>query len=195
MSEENDPKPAGESPDSGTDEKQTSDDSAAAAKEAAKDFANNAGEMFKGLDQKMQIYLIAMGVTLLCSMFFGAFKLNLGILGSTTTPSLLGLSGYFGGTLGGKLAFLGSGAGVGILIWSNLAKRKDPWIPLAIAGSAGAAALGILMTRLGQGGSGSAIDGTLLGWWLPLAGAVTATVVSVQRILNADKPPFDPNQS
>lgn len=84
-------------------------------------------------------------------------------------------------------------AGLGILFWSSFGKRKDAWIPLALSGAAGLAALGILVTRSGiTGGSGSggasvsiSTSGTLLGWWLPLAAAIVATVVSVQRILKA----------
>lgn len=67
MSDENDPKPTEEP--SGSD----TDNSATAAKEAAKDFANNAKSLFKGLDQKQQIYLIALAATALCSLLFGAF--------------------------------------------------------------------------------------------------------------------------
>ena len=65
MSDETDPKPAAEPT------KSDSDESAAAAKVAAKDFANNANALFKGLDQKLQIYLIALAVTALCSLVFG----------------------------------------------------------------------------------------------------------------------------
>jgi hypothetical protein len=35
------------------------------------------------------------------------------------------------------------------------------------------------------GGTSISINGTILGWWLPLAAAVVATVVSAQRILKA----------
>ena len=96
----------------------------------------------------------------------------------------------FPSRFGGKLAFLGALAGVGILIWSTVAKRKEPWIPLALAGSAALAALGILLTRLGLGGESNefvkiGVNGTLLGWWLPFAGAVAAAVVSIQRIAKA----------
>jgi hypothetical protein len=209
MSEgETDPKPEGESDDSAKSEV---DESAAAAKEVAKDFANNAGAMFQGLDQKMQIYLVALVVTLLCSIFFGAFKTKMKMSAemkqmsemakkmtgqdiqassSQTLPSLSGMHGY-SGAFGGKLAFLGAAAGIGILLWSTFGKRKETWIPLGLAGAAGLAALGILMTRMGMGGGGSfggtsiSINGTILGWWLPLAAAVVATVVSAQRILKA----------
>ena len=88
---------------------------------------------------------------------------------------------------------------VGQMVWARTAwrkfvpggKRKDTWIPLALAGAAGLAVLGILMTRMGMSSGGSfggtkiSINGTLFGWWLPLAAAATATTVSVQRILKA----------
>jgi len=192
MSEDNEPKTTNE------------ENSDAAAKDAAKDLAKNATSFWKALDQKHQIYLGALAVTLLCSLLFGAFTVKfsgdsgLGSLaesmlnsagGNRTSPALLSL-GSSNGAFGGKLAFLGSLAGIGILIWSVAAKRKDAWVPLAVAGSAGIAVLGILMTRMGMGGTGNdmikiSVDGTLLGWWLPLAGAITATVISVQRILKA----------
>lgn len=205
MSEESDQQPGVEpaSP--------SSDESAAAAREAAKDLANNAGAMFRGLNQKLQIYLVALSVTLVCSFLFGAFKTKVKmdkefkevvefsrqITGQSfdsksTSPALVGLKNY-SGAAGGKLAFLGAAAGLGILLWSTIGKRKDAWIPLALPGAAALAALGILMTRSGiTGGSGFggasvsvSTSGTLLGWWLPLAAAVVATVVSVQRILKA----------
>jgi hypothetical protein len=206
---ETDPKPGGEPDDSAMSEV---DESAAAAKEAVKDFAGNAGAMFQGLDQKMQIYLVALAVTLLCSMFFASYKPDSGVrkqmkearkefkevskgLGALgidpgsnfdmkvpKIPTLLGLHNY-SGAIGGKLAFLGVAAGIGLLLWSTLGKRKETWIPLGLAGAAGVAALGILFTRMGM--SNAQLDGTILGWWLPLAAAVIATVVSVQRILKA----------
>lgn len=206
MSEESDPKPDRESTDSSTESstESSTDESAAAAKEAAKEFANNAGAAFQGLNQKMQIYTVALAVTLVCSMFFGAFKSKVKMskemkemsemaskmTGTSieksskhTSPTLLGLHNY-SGAFGGKLAFLGAAAGIGILIWSTLGKRKEPWIPLAIAGAAGLAVLGILMTRMGMSTNVS-INGTLFGWWLPFAAAATATTVAVQRILKA----------
>jgi hypothetical protein len=200
MSDESDPKPTAEPT------KSESDKSAAAAKVAAKDFANNANALFKGLDQKLQIYLIALAVTALCSLVFGAFstKIKMGkgmpelakvtsqLSGAqkSTSPSLLSLHSYKG-AFGGKLAFLGALAGIGILVWSTVGKRKDSWIPLGLAGAAGVAALGILMTRLGMSSGGGnemmkiSINGTLLGWWLPFAAAIAATVVAVQRITKA----------
>lgn len=176
----------------------------AAAKDAARQFANDAGSFFTALDQRHKVYLIALAITLLCSVLFGAYKVNVSGAGgmaafaesmlenasSRTSPSLLSL-GSGKGAFGGKLAFLGALAGVGILIWSASAKRRDPWVPLALAGSAGLATLGILITRLGTGGGGSnemikvSVDGTLFGWWLPFLAAAAATFVSVQRILKA----------
>lgn len=216
MSEEpTDPKPEAESTDSKTDE------SAAAAKQAAREFADNAGAMFKGLGQKMQIYLVALAVTLICSIFFSAFKFKvkntvldrdltkgLSALAEAvgeatgqkpniktekvinshrtgTTSSLLGLRSF-----GGTFAFLGAAGGIGLLLWSTFAKRKETWIPLAIAGAAGLAALGVLISGAGLGGrtffgSGVTFHPTILGWWLPLAAAATATTLAVQRILKA----------
>jgi len=199
MSEESDSKPSEEPVDPTTDE------SAAAAKEAAKDFANNAGVMFQGLNQKMQIYLVALVVTLICSFLFGAFKTKVemgkefrqvaeltghSLKSKHTSPSLVGLKDY-SGAAGGKLAFLGAAAGIGILLWSTFGKRREAWIPLGLAAAACLGALGILMTRSGMaggssfGGTSVSINGTLLGWWVPLAAAIVAAVVSIQRILKA----------
>ncbi|MGI9240735.1 MAG: hypothetical protein ACR2RV_08035 [Verrucomicrobiales bacterium] len=203
MSEESETKPSDDPVDPAADE------SAAAAKEAAKDFANNAGAAFQGLNQRSQIYLVALAITLVCSFLFGAFKTKVemgkefkeiaeftkqftghNMKSKQTSPSLVGLKSNSGAT-GGKLAFLGAAAGIGILLWSTASKRKDPWIPLGLAAAAGIAVLGILMTRSGIssgssfGGTSFKTSGTLLGWWLPLAAAVVATVVSVQRITKA----------
>ena len=205
MSEEdNDPKPAGGSVDPASDE------GAAAAREAAKDFANNAGAMIQGLDQKMQIYLVALAVTLVCALFFNAITVkskaaaeiskSVAEMASAMTGEKVEADGRVAklkagtitniGSFWGTLALLGAAGGIGILIWSTVAKRKDAWIPLALAGTAGAAALGVLLVRFGHGwgwgwDSSSNVDGTLLGWWVPLAAAAVATTVSVQRILKA----------
>ena len=107
----------------------------------------------------------------------------------------------------GMLAVLAAAAGIGLWIWNFTAKKKEAWAPLAIAGSAGLSALLLLVLWLRTSGassngySGLAAVGsgmsvkvsagvTLLGFWLPLAGAIAATVVSVKRILNP--PPAPP---
>lgn len=182
------------------------DDPAAAAKAQAKALADQASQAFQGLDSTSRIYVIALAVTALCSLIFGAIavKVDLGkemneiakVMGSAkaktsqTSHPLVG-AGFFGG-----LSFLSAAAGIALTILGKLKFSRAPWVPLALAGSACLCALCILIVRM-QGVSGASeasamggmvkisVDGTFLGFWLPLAGAITAAVVSVRRIVRA----------
>jgi hypothetical protein len=82
-------------------------------------------------------------------------------------------------------------AGIGIWIWNFSAKKKEAWVPLALAGSAGLSALLLIILWLrvpsvtNYSGMGVKVSAgpTLLGFWLPLAAAIAATAVSVKKIL------------
>ena len=62
---------------------------------------------------------------------------------------------------------------------------------LALAGCAGLCALLFLLLMLRSGGGSASggfavevdVDMTLLGFWVPFAGAIAATVVSVKRLM------------
>lgn len=168
MSEEKETKPAEESADSKTDE------SAAAAKEAAGDFMKNATAAWGRMTSNTKIYLVAMVVMFLCSVIFPVVS-GMGALGARATMASAGFWGF--------LIIVGGLGGIGLTIWSEMAKRKDPWLPIAIASCAGAAALSFLymLIRVRE------IAGHLspLGFWIPLVGAGVATTIAVMRIVKA----------
>lgn len=168
MSEEKEPKPAGGSEDPKTDE------SAAAAKEAAGDFMKNATATWGRMSSNTKIYLIAMVVMFLCSVIFSVVS-GPGTFGARATMASAGFWGF--------LIIVGGLGGIGLTIWSEMAERKDSWLPIAIAGCAGAAALSYLymLIRVRE------IAGHLspLGFWIPLVGAGVATAIAVMRIVKA----------
>jgi hypothetical protein len=175
----------------------------AAAKEAAAKALGQAKEnlaagvaTFKKLDSQSQVYLAGLAVAVLCSLFFSVISVSMKIDGpmaeiiGRNTPSFASFTVFDAGA-NGKLAVLAAAAGIGLWIWNFAAKKKEAWAPLALAGCAGFSALMFLVLWLRSGTSsvnaiGMRVDSsmTLLGFWLPFAGAIAATVVSVKRILN-----------
>ena len=176
----------------------------AAAKEAAAKALGQAKEKmtagmdaFKKLDVQAQIYLAGLTVTVLCSLIFSFYSVSVKVDGpmadaiKQNSPSIHYPTVFqFGAN--GTLAVLAAAAGIGLWIWNFTAKKKEAWAPLAIAGSAGLSALLLLVLWLrlpsvpSMSGLGfkTSSGTTLLGFWLPLAGAIAATVVSVKRILH-----------
>lgn len=78
--------------------------------------------------------------------------------------------------------------GIGIWIWNPMVKKKEAWGPLAI--SAGLSVLMFLLVwirnrpvALSTPDMEFHVSMTLLGFWLPFAGAIAATFVSAKRIL------------
>ncbi len=205
MSTEPEPNPSA-SPANGESEIPKNQD--AAAKEAAAKALGQAKEKmtagvdaFKKLDVQTQVYLAGLAVTVLCSFIFSMISMSLKVEGPMadiirqnqhSMPSVT----IFDAGANGKLAVLAAMAGIGLWIWNFTAKKKEPWAPLALAGCAGLSTLLLLVLWLRSGttsaggfGVSMSISMTLLGFWLPFAGAIAATVVSVKRILNPAPPP------
>jgi hypothetical protein len=184
-------------------ENETPKNQDAAAKEAAAKALGQAKakmtagvDAFKKLDVQTQVYLAGLAVTVLCSFIFSVISVSVKVDGPMAdlikqhTPSTLSVTVFDAGA-NGKLAVLAALAGIGLWVWNFTAKKKEAWVPLALAGSAGLSALLLLVLWLRSGttsvsGPGMKVDAsmTLLGFWLPFAGAIAATVVSVKRILN-----------
>ncbi len=182
----------------------------AAAKEAAAKALGQAKEKmtagvdaFKKLDVQTQVYLAGLAVTVLCSLIFSMISMSLKVEGpmadilKQTPHSSMPSVTIFDAGANGKLAVLAAMAGIGLWIWNFTAKKKEAWAPLALAGSAGLCTLLLLALWLRSGttsaggfGVNVSISMTLLGFWLPFAGAVAATVVSVKRILNPPPTPL-----
>jgi hypothetical protein len=152
-------------------------------------------ETFKKLEPHNRIYLVGLAVAFLFSVIFNVMSVDVKVEGVA--------SDFFKGTMqnvsvtafdcgaNGKLAVLAALAGIGLWIWNNMAAKKEAWVPLALAGCAGFSALMFLVLMMRSGGSSAAsglgmkidVDMTLLGFWIPFAGAIAATVVSVKRIM------------
>lgn len=180
----------------------------AAAKEAAAKALGQAKEKmtagvdaFKKLDVQTQVYLAGLAVTVLCSFIFSMISMSLKVEGpmadiiKQNTHSMPSVTIFDAGA-NGKLAVLAAMAGIGLWIWNFTAKKKEAWAPLALAGCAGLSTLLLLVLWLRSGttsaggfGVNMSISMTLLGFWLPFAGAIAATVVSVKRILNPPPAP------
>jgi hypothetical protein len=186
-------------------ESETPKNQDAAAKEAAAKALGQAKEKmtagldaFKKLDMQAQIYLAGLAVSVLCSLIFSFWSVKMDGPGGDLLKQHMPSVTVFDAGANGKLAVLAAAAGIGLWIWNFTAKKKEAWAPLAIAGSAGLSAVLFLVLWLRISGSVPSMEGlgvkvssgtTLLGFWLPFAGAIAATVVSVKRILN---PPAAP---
>jgi hypothetical protein len=199
-----------QSPSPAKAEAETPKNQDAAAKEAAAKALGDAKqkmtagvEAFKKLGLDAQIYLAALAVTVLCSIIFSAIGVTVkadgpmadilkqGASSASVAVIRAGANGFF--------AVLAAAAGIGLWIWNFTAKKKEAWAPLAIAGAAGLSALLFLVLWLRSGTNSTDVGGihisvhmTLLGFWLPFAGAVAATAVSVKRILNSAPAPTTP---
>ena len=176
-------------------------DAAAQALEQAKHKMAEGMDVLKKQDSRTQIYLGGLAVTVLCSLIFNYVSVSVKVDGpmaelfkksAASMPSIT----IFDAGANGKLAVLAAIAGIGLWIWNFVAKKKEAWAPLALAGSAGLSALLILVLWLRSGTSSAggfgmevSVSTTLLGFWLPFAGAIAATVVSVKRILSAASAP------
>ncbi len=156
---------------------------------------------FKKLDGQTQVYLAGLAVAFLFSLIFDVMSVNVKVEGLAS--DLFQTSEVFKGAMprhsitafdcgaNGKLAVLAALGGIGLWIWNRMAAKKEAWVPLALAGCAGFSALMflVLMMRSGGGSAGALgmkvdIDMTLLGFWIPFAGAITATIMSVKKIMN-----------
>ena len=150
--------------------------------------------VWKILDRQNQIYLGGLAVAFFFSILFDVISVTVnmpnmpggleGLLGKTKTGG--SVSAYdFGAN--GQLAVLAALAGIGIWIWNFKSAQKQPWVPKALAGCAGFSALMFLVLMFRSGGSSSPmvdidVDMTFLGFWVPFAGAIAATVVSVKML-------------
>jgi hypothetical protein len=174
----------------------------AAAKEAAAKAIGQAKEKmaagveaFKKLDLQAQIYLGGLALTVLCSFIFSFWSVSVKAEGPMADVMKKSASSssvtVFEAGWNGKLAVLAAIAGIGLWVWNFTAKKKEPWAPLAIAGSAGLCALLFILLWLripsapDMSGLGVKVSAgtTLLGFWLPLASAAASAFVSIKPIV------------
>ncbi len=191
--QENAPKPEDQGSSSGGD-----------AGAEAKELLNKSLASFKKIDPSWQIYLVSLVVVLIGTLFFSAMSVEwkaegaaAGIATMMGTETKHSSPSAFSADWRGKLAVLAALAGIGLFFWNRAAAKKEAWVPLALIGCAGVAALMLLLMWMsidtpksagfsGVGGSvGFEVNMGLLGFWLPLIAAITATVVAVKQLLKA----------
>ena len=184
------------------------DDSEAAAREAAEEAVRQAREVSEQvvtavslLDHRRQIYLGALAVVVVCTLVFDMASFSVGTdyaVSETTaqaqrdTEAQLNSWAYsaFSSSAWGKLMWLSAVGGIATLIYGAVMKSSAAWVPLAQIGFAGLATLIMLLLFVVgfpdmSAYSDTETSATLLGYWIPLAAAGTATACSVQRLLAA----------
>ena len=183
-------------------ESETPKNQDAAAKEAAAKALGHAKDSvaagvanFKKLDLQNQVYLAGLVITVLCSIIFSFYSVSIkadGPIADMMKKKMDAVPSVFGSGGNGTFAVLTAIAGIGLWVWNSMAKKKEAWAPLALAGCAGLSALLFLvlwlripaMPSMDALGIKVSSGTTLLGFWLPFAGTIAATIVSVRRILN-----------
>lgn len=180
----------------------------AAAKEAAEEAVKQAREISEQvvtavahLDRQRQICLGALAIVVVSTLVFDMASFSIGTdyaVSETTAQAQsnaeakLNSWAYsaFASSVWGKLMWLSAVGGIATLVYGAVMKSSAAWVPLAQIGWAALATL--LMLLLFATGfpdlsaySDAETSATLLGYWIPLAAAATATACSVQRLLAA----------
>ncbi len=145
--------------------------------------------------------LICLGGLLLalgCAFFFDAFTIKLFMNGEPLDETMIGdIMPSVGSypaikSVIGRLAALAALAGIALWIWNHQAGEKHRWVLRALFGAAALSSVLSLVFMLAsiQGATKlemaeSRVTMTPLGFWLPLAGAVTATLAALRRLKSA----------
>lgn len=144
---------------------------------------------YKALDRSAQIYLGGLALAFLCGIVFDVVTFQIKVAGLPGLENLMSnapsVSAFNSGAKG-TMAVLAAAAGIAIWIWNSRSAKKESWVPQALAGCAGLSALMfflLMFTGSSNGPFGEVdVDMTLFGFWLPFAGAIAATVVSVKKL-------------
>ena len=182
------------------------DPSDAAAKEAAEQAVRQAREVsgqvisaVSQLDRIRLIYLAALGVVIVSTLIFDMASFSVGTdyaVSETTAQAQrnaeakLNSWAYsaFSSSMWGKLMWISALGGVAALVYGAIKKSSDAWVPLAQIGCAAFCTLMLLLLFVVgfpdlTAYSDATTSATLLGYWLPLLAAATATGCSVMRLL------------
>jgi len=172
-----------------------SPDAAARAVAQAKERLNEGVTHFKRLDRMGQLYLGALGGVIVFGMLFNSVRFPdpeayLKSVGHTSGRSPLAGAGN-----PGMLMMLTDLGGIGVYVWNLKSAAKPTWVPITLAGCAGVVLLMILVaTMRGSEIEGVKVSRTVLGFWVPLLAAGTATYASMKPILDArPKAPTSPS--
>jgi hypothetical protein len=144
---------------------------------------------YKALDRPAQVYLGGLAVAFLCGIVFDVVTIQFKSSGMPGLENLMGQAPSipaFQAGAKGKLAVLAAAAGIGIWIWNFKAAKKESWVPQALAGCAVFSALMFFLLLFTGGFKGPFgevdVDMTLLGFWVPWAGTIAASVFSVMKL-------------
>ena len=182
----------------------------AAAKQAAEEAVDQAKEMAQDAIDKIRIldppqlgYLGAMLVVVVFSLVFKMAAFDVGsdhavsetqAQAERNAEAWMNANSYtaFSSGFFGKLMWISALGGMGLLLWSTIAKFRAGWVPLAqLACAAFATLMLLLLYLIGFPDLGAANErfsanfntsATLLGFWIPLLAAGTATFLSGKRI-------------
>jgi hypothetical protein len=155
------------------------------ALESARDGLKEGVATWKTLDSASQIYLGGLAAAFLMGSIFSAATVDVKIAGIQQQAGNVGTALSMGGN--GALAVLAALAGIVLWVWNFKSAKKEAWAPKALLGcAAGSAALYLLlMLRSGGGEVPFAevdVDMTLLGFWVPFAGAIAASVIAYKNL-------------
>ena len=187
-----------------------SEDELAAAKQAAEEAVGQAKEMAQDAIEKIKIldppqlgYLAAMAVVVIFTLVFKMASFDVGsdhavsetqAQAERNAEAWMNSNSYsaFSSGLAGKLVWLSALSGVGLLLWSTIAKFRAGWVPLAQLGCAALATLlMVLLYVIGFPDLGAANErfsadfdtsATLFGYWVPLLASGAATFLVGKRI-------------
>ena len=178
----------------------------AAAKAAAEDAVQKArelsGQLFSAvsaLDRERLVYLSAMSVVVVSTLVFDMASFSVGTeyaVSETTAQAQrvaeakLNSWSYsaFTSCMWGKLMWLSALAGIASILYGAVTRSSAAWVPLAQIGSAAVATLLMILLFVVGFPDLSAYDdastsATLLGYWLPLTAALTATTAAIKRLV------------
>ena len=176
-----------------------------AAKQATEDAVKQARELssqvvtsVSGLDRLRLVYLSAMVVVVVSTLVFNMASFSVGLDSAVSetvadaqrvAQAKLNSWSYsaFTSSMWGKLMWMSAVAGVGVLIYEAVTRASAAWIPLAQIGCAALTTLLLLLLfAVGfpdlSAYSDANTSATLLGYWVPFAASVTATVCAVKRL-------------
>lgn len=182
-------------------------EAAAAAAEQAKAAANEAFRVVQRIDFWGKTYLASLAVVVVCCSLFSMNSFDVRSEGAVSPVMAqeqrewerrLNSSGSYSVArtfFGMPIVPLGL-AGIGIFIWASLTMQRAGWIPLATVACAALVVLLLGMLFLSSFANEGLfallpeylepdIDLTLLGFWVPVLAAITATVAAVKRIAGA----------
>ena len=188
------------------DAEQQADPSDVAAKQAAEDAAKKAREVTRqvalavsGMDRLRLVYLGSMSMLVVCALVFDMSSFSVGTdnaVSETTAQAQRNVEAKlnswaesaFSSSLWGKLMWLSAIGGIVTLIYGAVARSSAAWVPLAQMGCAVFATLMMLLLLLVgfpdlSAYSDAESSSTLMGYWVPLVAATTATVCSVGQLL------------